>query len=302
MYKPVLVILAAGLGSRYGGMKQIDGVGSHGEPIIDFSIYDAWKAGFSKVVLIIKREHEEAFRTVLTDEIAKHMPVEFVYQDMEDLPEGITVPEGRTKPWGTTHALLACKGKVREPFAIINADDFYGRSAFVTMYRYLTENIEDNHYVMVGYQCKNTLTDNGTVTRGVCEMDENHMLAKITEVHNIRKENGHAVYEDNGVSGTLADDALVSMNFWGFTPKIFAQVEDIFAKFLKENIGKDPLKCEHVIPAAVEQLILQKACDVKMLMSEDTWFGVTYQADKPGVMKAIAEKKEKGEYPDRLWE
>ncbi|MDD6258083.1 MAG: sugar phosphate nucleotidyltransferase [Erysipelotrichaceae bacterium] len=299
--KPTLVILAAGMGSRYGGMKQIDGVGNHGEPIIDFSIYDAYRAGFRKVVLIIRKEHEDLFRKALTDRVANGgMEVDFAYQDMNNIPAGFKVPEGREKPWGTTHALLACKGIVNEPFAIINADDFYGRNAYQVIYKYLTEEITDDHYAMVGFKCLNTLTENGTVTRGLCEEKDGN-LSHIVEIQKIALQNGHAVYEDNGEWKPIADDALVSMNFWGFTPKIFNELEPIFTKFLQENLDKNPMKCEHVIPTAVGDLINEGKCSVKMLSSTDKWFGVTYKEDKPDVVKKIAEKKAAGEYPDVLW-
>lgn len=301
MNKPTLVILAAGMGSRYGGMKQIDGVGSHGEPIIDFSIYDAYQAGFRKVVLIIKKEHEDLFRKALTDRVqAGGMEVDFAYQDMNNIPEGFTVPEGRVKPWGTTHALLACKGIVNEPFAIINADDFYGRNAYQVIYKYLTEEISDDHYAMVGFKCLNTLTENGTVTRGLCEESDGN-LSHIVEIQKIALKDGHAVYEDNGEWKPIADDALVSMNFWGFTPKIFDELEPIFTQFLKDNINVNPLKCEHVIPTAVGELIEKNQCTVKMLSSSDKWFGVTYKEDKPDVVAKIAAKKADGTYPDILW-
>lgn len=299
--KPTLVILAAGMGSRYGGMKQIDGVGNHGEPIIEFSIYDAYRAGFRKVVLIIRKEHEDLFRKALTDRVANGgMEVDFAYQDMNNIPAGFKVPEGREKPWGTTHALLACKGIVNEPFAIINADDFYGRNAYQVIYKYLTEEITDDHYAMVGFKCLNTLTENGTVTRGLCEEKDGN-LSHIVEIQKIALQSGHAVYEDNGEWKPIADDALVSMNFWGFTPKIFDELEPIFTKFLQENLDKNPMKCEHVIPTAVGDLINEGKCSVKMLSSTDKWFGVTYKEDKPDVVKKIAEKKAAGEYPDVLW-
>ena len=208
MNKPTLAILAAGMGSRYGGMKQIDGVGNHGEPIIDFSIFDAREAGFEKVVLIIKKEHEDLFRKALTDKVSKHMKVEFAYQEMDDIPEGITIPEGRVKPWGTTHALLALRNVVHEPFAIINADDFYGKDAYKVLYQYLANEITDDNYAMVGYACKNTLSDSGTVTRGLCN-SENGYLTHIQEIQKIAKKDGKAVYEENGEWKTIADDALV---------------------------------------------------------------------------------------------
>lgn len=301
MNQPTLVILAAGMGSRYGGMKQIDGVGNHGEPIIEFSIYDAKQAGFENVVLIIKREHEEAFKQALTNKLEGKINVRFAYQDMCNIPEGFTVPEGRVKPWGTTHALLACKGIVDGPFAIINADDFYGRDAYKVIYDFLTTEVKDNQYAMVGYPCINTLTDNGTVTRGLCQEDENKCLASIVEIQKIAKKDGHAIYEDNGEWKEISDTSLVSMNFWGFTPAIFKDMEEIFAKFLQEHLEENPLKCEHVIPTAVGTLVKEHKCSVKMLSSKDAWFGVTYKEDKPNVMQKIQEMKDAGIYPDQLW-
>ena len=299
---PTLVILAAGMGSRYGGMKQIDGVGSHGEPIIEFSIYDAYQAGFRKVVLIIKREHEELFRKALTDRIAANgMEVEFAYQDMNNIPDGFSVPEGREKPFGTTHALLACKGVVNEPFAIINADDFYGRNAYKVIYDYLVNDIKDDVYAMVGFKCINTLTENGTVTRGLCE-EKDGFLSHIVEIQKIALQDGKAVYEDeNGNWAPIDDDALVSMNFWGFTPKIFEECDPVFEKFLSENLDKNPMKCEHVIPTAVGTLVADGKIKVRMLSSTDKWFGVTYKEDKTDVVARIQELKDNGTYPDVLW-
>ena len=301
MKKPTLVILAAGMGSRYGGMKQIDGVGNHGEPIIEFSIYDAKEAGFEKVVLIIRKEHEEAFRKALTDKISQHMEVAFAYQDMQNIPEGIEVPEGREKPWGTTHALLACKGVVNEPFAIINADDFYGKDAYKVIYNYLTTEVSDGNYAMVGYPCINTLTENGTVTRGICEKNENGYLTAITEIQKIALQEGKPVYLDGEEWKPLEDDTLVSMNFWGFTPKIFDDCEPIFASYLEKAIKENPMKCEHVIPTAIGDLVRYKKCSVKVLASKDKWFGVTYREDKPSVVARIQKMKDDGIYPDQLW-
>ena len=300
--KPVLVILAAGMGSRYGGMKQIDGVGNHGEPIIEFSIYDAKEAGFEKVILIIRKEHEEAFKKALTNRVSKHMKVEFAYQDMNVLPEGFTLPEGRVKPWGTTHALLALKGVVKQPFAIINADDFYGKDAYRVIYKFLSEEVSDDHYAMVGYLCGNTLTDNGTVTRGVCQQDENKNLTAIREIRKIIRRDGKPYFQEDGEWKPLDENTLVSMNFWGFTPKIFKQVEPIFAQYLKKNYDTDPMTCEHVIPTAIGELIKEKVCTVKVLSSTDHWFGVTYKEDKPEVEQRIQKMKDDGIYPDVLWE
>ncbi|MBP3892396.1 MAG: nucleotidyltransferase [Solobacterium sp.] len=302
MNQPTLVILAAGMGSRYGGMKQIDGVGNHGEPIIEFSIYDAHEAGFEKVVLIIKKEHEELFKKALTDRISKVMKVEFAYQEMDNIPEGFSVPEGREKPWGTTHALLACKGVVNEPFAIINADDFYGKDAYKKIYDFLTSEVKDDHYAMVAYPCNNTLTDNGTVTRGVCETSAEGNLTSIVEIQKIARQEGKAVYEENGEWKPLAEDCVVSMNFWGFTPKIFEDCEEVFKRFLETSLEGNPLKCEHVIPTAVGTLIKEGKCEVKVLASKDQWFGVTYQDDKPMVVSKIQEMKDNGVYPDTLFE
>ena len=300
MEKPTLVILAAGMGSRYGGLKQIDTVGNNGESIIDFSIYDAKEAGFEKVVLIIRKEHEEAFRKCLTDKVSKHMEVEFAYQDMYDIPEGIKVPEGREKPWGTTHALLACRNIVKGPFAICNADDFYGKDAYRVIYNYLKNEISDDNYGMVGYLCNNTLTDNGTVTRGVCENTDGY-LSKIVEVQKIARKDGKPVYEDNGEWKELDPNYLVSMNFWGFTPKIFEECEVLFKDFIGEAVKENPMKCEHVIPTAIGTLVKENKCKVKMLSSKDEWFGVTYKEDKPSVVAKIQKMKDDGIYPFDLW-
>ena len=300
MEKPTLVILAAGMGSRYGELKQIDTVGNNGESIIDFSIYDAKEAGFEKVVLIIRKEHEEAFRKCLTDKVSKHMEVEFAYQDMYDIPEGIKVPEGREKPWGTTHALLACRNIVKGPFAICNADDFYGKDAYRVIYNYLKNEISDDNYGMVGYLCNNTLTDNGTVTRGVCENTDGY-LSKIVEVQKIARKDGKPVYEDNGEWKELDPNTLVSMNFWGFTPKIFEECEVLFKDFIGEAVKENPMKCEHVIPTAIGTLVKENKCKVKMLSSKDEWFGVTYKEDKPSVVAKIQKMKDDGIYPFDLW-
>ena len=299
--KPALVILAGGMGSRYGGMKQIDGVGSHGEPIIEFSIFDAKEAGFEKVVLIIRKEHEQAFRKALTDRIEPYMDIQFAYQDLYDIPEGFTVPEGREKPWGTTHALLSCRKILKEPFAILNADDFYGKDAYKVIYKFLSEEVSDGNYAMVGYPCGNTLTDNGTVTRGVCQKDAEGNLTAIREVQKIIRKDGQAYFQEDGEWKPIAQDALVSMNFWGFTPQIFKDCAPIFEKFLAENIEVNPMTCEHVIPTAVGDLVAADKCKVRVLSSADKWFGVTYKEDKPEVVARIAEMKNAGIYPDVLW-
>ncbi|MFV0380390.1 MAG: sugar phosphate nucleotidyltransferase [Anaerorhabdus sp.] len=299
MNKPVLVILAAGMGSRYGGLKQIDTVGSNGESIIDFSIYDAYEAGFRKVVLIIRKEHEEAFKESLTNKISKKMEVEFAYQDLFDIPEEFDVPQGREKPWGTTHALLSCKN-LNAPFAICNADDYYGKDAFKVIYNFLLNDVSDDNYGMVGYQCNKTLTDNGTVTRGLCEV-ENGYLTNIREIQKIARIDNKAKYEDNDQWKELSEDALVSMNFWGFTPKILESCKELFINFLKESLQDNPMKCEHVIPTAIGDLVKNGTCKIKVLQSDDEWFGVTYKDDKPLVVKKLQEFKDRNTYPFDLW-
>jgi len=301
MQKPSLVILAAGMGSRYGGLKQIDTVGSNGESIIDFSIYDAIEAGFTKVYLIIRREHEDAFRKALTDKIEKFIQVEFVFQDMNDLPEGFVAPEGREKPWGTTHAIWACRNQVKEPFAIINADDFYGKDAFQKIYHFLNTEVSDGHYGMVGYKLMNTLTDAGTVSRGVCDVEDGK-LAKIVEILKIAKKNGGAEFTEDGETWRkLSEESLVSMNYWGFTPKIFEDAQRRFRIFLENNIASNPLKCEHVLPTMIGECLVEGELDVKVLSSTDRWFGVTYREDKPEVVAMLAKMKEEGKYPFDLW-
>lgn len=300
MKEPVLVILAAGMGSRYGGLKQIDTVGNNGESIIDFSIYDAIRAGFKKVVLIIRKEHEEAFRRNLTDKIEKKIEVEFAYQALTDVPEGIEVPEGREKPWGTTHALLACRGIVDAPFMICNADDFYGPDAYKTMYNFLKNEVADSEYGMVGYVLENTLTENGTVTRGICEEKEG-CLSNIREIQKIRKSEEGAEYLEGEEWVKATPNTLASMNYWGFTPKIFEECEAIFKKFIQEAIKDNPMKCEHVIPTAVGDLVKEGTIKVKVMASTDKWFGVTYREDKPDVVAKIQAYKDQGLYPFDLW-
>ncbi len=298
--EPILVILAAGMGSRYGGLKQIDTVGSNNESIIDFTIYDAIRAGFKKVVLIIKKEHEEVFRKNLTNKIEKKIAVDFVFQDINDVPSNVEIPEGREKPWGTTHALLACRNTVDAPFMICNADDFYGASAFKTMYDFLKNEVKDSEYGMVGYVLENTLTDNGTVTRGVCEQEAGYLTA-ITEIQKIRKGADSAEYEINDAWFKAEENTLASMNYWGFTPKIFDECTAIFETFLEQALSENPMKCEHVIPTAVGDLVKDKKVTVKVMQSDDRWFGVTYKEDKPGVVASIQAYKDEDKYPFDLW-
>lgn len=306
MNKPVLVVMAAGMGSRYGGLKQMDPMDDVGHVILDFSVYDAMLAGFEKVVFIIKKENEAVFKECVGDRIAKRMQVEYAYQELTALPDGFEIPEGRQKPFGTGHAVLCSKDKVDGPFAVINADDFYGRHAFEMIYKYLSEPKEDGkyHYVMVGYIMENTLTENGHVARGVCKIDEAGHLVEIHERTRIEKRGSETAYtEDDGATWvTIPKGSIASMNMWGFEENLMGELEKRFPVFLQENLSKNPLKCEFFLPSAVSQLMEEGKADVAVLKSEDRWYGVTYKEDKETVMQAIADFKANGIYPKYLWE
>ena len=305
MKKPVLVVMAAGMGSRYGGLKQIDPVDEQGHIIMDFSIYDAVRAGFGKVIFIIKKENETMFREAIGDRIAEKMEVEYVFQDLQNLPEGYSVPEGRVKPWGTGHAILSCIDVIDSPFVVINADDYYGVKAFQLAYDFLTETQDESdgyRYMMVGYELQNTLTDFGHVARGICETDEQGMLKGIVErTHIAKREGGVFFTEDDGASWTqLPLDCTVSMNMWGFTASILKELKERFVPFLEENLPKNPLKCEYFLPFVVDELLQEGKAAVKVETSPDRWHGVTYKEDKPAVMEAIRQLKEQGLYPENM--
>lgn len=306
MKKPVLVIMAAGMGSRYGGLKQIDPVDERGHIIMDFSIFDAKRAGFEKVVFIIKKEIEEDFKESIGKRMEKVMDVAYAYQDLHNLPEGFEVPEGRVKPWGTAHAVLSAIDDIDGPFAVINADDYYGKDAFQVIYDYLSTHEDDDkyRYTMVGYQLKNTVTDNGHVARGICEIDENGKLVSITERTKIQKfEDRIAFTEDDGETWTDVDkDTLVSMNMWGFTRSILEEIKKEFPAFLEKGLKENPMKCEYFLPSVVSDLLAQDKATVEVLSSKDKWYGVTYKEDKPVVVAAIKKLKEEGLYPEKLWE
>ena len=306
MKKPVLVVMAAGMGSRYGGLKQIDPVDKQGHIIMDFSIYDAVKAGFEKVVFIIKRENEADFKAAIGDRMSKVIEVEYVFQDLHNLPEGYEVPEGRVKPWGTGHAILSCLGTVDAPFAVINADDYYGSHAFQMIYDYLTSHEDDEkyRYTMVGYVLENTLTENGHVARGVCVTDENGYLQEINERTHLEKRGDETAYtEDDGATWTvIPEGSIVSMNMWGFSQSILKELKDRFAKFLDENLEGNPMKCEYFLPFVVDELLGEDKATVQVLKSLDKWYGVTYKEDKPVVVAAIQALKDSGLYPEKLWE
>lgn len=304
MQEPVLVIMAAGMGSRYGGLKQIDPIDDQGHIIVDFSIFDAIRAGFKKVIFIIKKEIEADFKEVIGDRIAKHVQVEYVFQDLQNLPEGFSVPEGRVKPWGTGHAILSCLGHIDGPFAVINADDCYGADAYRVLYNYLAaEPKNDYDYCMVGYILENTLTENGHVARGVCTVDENRYLTGITERLRIEKKGDHTAYtEDEGKTWvTLPAGCTVSMNMFGFRKSLLDELKKRFPAFLAANIEKNPLKCEYLLPAVVGEMLGAGECTVKVLESTDRWYGVTYKEDKEKVVAAMQAMKDKGVYPKNLW-
>lgn len=304
--KPVLVIMAAGMGSRYGGLKQIDPVDREGDLIIDFSIYDAIEAGFEKVVFIIKKAIEKDFKEHIGDRMAEHLEVSYVYQEVDKLPEGFEVPEGRTKPWGTGHAILCCKDVIDGPFAVINADDYYGKSAFREIFNQLSAHGDDEkyQYTMVGYELYNTLTENGHVARGVCCEDENHKLTDIHERTRIEKHGETAEFtEDDGKTWELLPKGtIVSMNMWGFTASILEELEKGFVPFLKKNLAENPIKCEYFLPFVVDELLKGGKAEVTVLKSVDRWYGVTYKEDKAMVVKAIQGMKDSGLYPEKLWE
>lgn len=306
MEKPVLVIMAAGMGSRYGGLKQIDPIDEQGHIIMDFSIFDAKRAGFEEVIFIIKKENEELFRSCIGDRISKIMKVSYVFQDINNLPEGYAVPEGRVKPWGTGHAVLSCLGTLDAPFAVINADDYYGRNAFQMIYDFLTTHEDDEtyHYTMVGYILENTLTENGHVARGVCVLDEENYLQGVTERTKIEKRPEGAAYtEDDGATWVkIPEGSTVSMNMWGFSASMLKELNGRFPAFLDKAIAENPLKGEYFLPSVVSDLLAEGKADVQVLKSQDKWYGVTYKEDKPVVVNAIRQMKTDGKYPENLWE
>ena len=302
MKKPVLVIMAAGMGSRYGGLKQIDPVDPEGHIIMDFSIYDAQRAGFEEVVFVIRRENEQLFREAIGDRVSRKMKVKYAFQELSDLPEGFQVPEGRTKPWGTGHAVLSAAAVTDGPFAVINADDYYGEQAFRLIYDYLMNMQEKNwhdRYVMVGYLLKNTLTENGSVSRGICTTSPDGYLETIVErTKIIRTPEGAAFSEDEGASWTAVDpDSIVSMNVWGFPADFMNELKERFPGFLKENLEKNPLKCEIYLPFVVNDLMKEGKARVQVLTTPDLWHGITYHQDKADFEQAVQELKNKGVYP-----
>ncbi len=305
MKKPVLVIMAAGMGSRYGGLKQIDPVDKEGHIIMDFSIFDAKRAGFEKVVFIIKKENEADFKEAVGKRMEEIMDVSYVFQDLHNIPEGFEVPEGRVKPWGTAHAVLSAIDEVDGPFAVINADDYYGRHAFEVIYDYLTTHEDDSRYryTMVGYRLGNTLTENGHVSRGVCTVDSKGYLTGICErTYIVMTPDGAAYSEDDGQTLIpISPDERVSMNMWGFSASFMAELKKQFSDFLTNEMPKNPLKAEYFLPSVVSSLLADNKATVQVLHSNDKWYGVTYKEDKQGVVDALQAMKDKGLYPEKLW-
>ena len=299
--KPTLFVLAAGMGSRYGGLKQLDGLGPNGETIMDYSIFDAIRGGFGKLVFVIRKSFEQDFREKILSKYEHHIPVELVFQDLNDLPEGFTCPEGRQKPWGTNHAVLMGKDVIREPFAVINADDFYGRDSFAVIGKWLSElDNTQNQYCMVGYRVGNTLSESGSVARGVCETSAEGYLTGVVERTAIERIDGDIQFiDENGQKVVLEENTPVSMNMCGFTPDYFTQLEEYFKEFLRANVGN--LKAEYFIPLMVNKLITEGTATVKVLDTTAKWFGVTYAADRQGVVDKIQAMVDAGEYPNKLF-
>lgn len=301
--KPTLFVLAAGMGSRYGGLKQLDGLGPNGETIMDYSIFDAIRGGFGKIVFVIRKDFEKDFREKILSKYENHIPVELVFQSVDKLPAGFTCPEGRVKPWGTNHAVLMGKEVINEPFAVINADDFYGRDSFAVLGRWLSELPEGakNRYCMVGFRVGNTLSESGTVARGICSTNDEGCLTTVVERTEIMRVDGKVCYKDEqGAWVAVDDNTPVSMNMWGFTPDYFKYSEDFFIDFLKNNL--DNLKAEYFIPLMVNKLINEGTATVKVIDTTSKWFGVTYAADRQGVVDKIQSLVDAGEYPSKLFE
>ena len=301
MNSVTLLVLAAGMGSRYGGLKQLDSVGPNGETVIDYSVFDAIRAGFNKVVFIIREDFKEEFKLSIGEKFQDRIEVEYAFQKLDELPPGYTIPNDRTKPWGTGHAILSAMQTVRDPFAVINADDFYGQLAYQKIYNYLSETPVDAlpaNYCMVGYPLKNTLSEHGSVSRGICSVSEDDKLNSVRELTHIVKKHSEIFNEVNGEKESLTGDEVVSMNMWGFSPQVFIQLERLFSEFLKENLNI--LSSEFYIPFAVDNLIQSGTATVEVLETTEKWFGVTYQEDKVQVQKAILSLIQHGDYPSSI--
>ena len=303
--KPTLFLLAAGMGSRYGGLKQLDTLGPHGETIMDYSIYDAIKAGFGKIVWVIRRDFEEQFRTQILAKYEGHVPCELCFQSLDALPEGFTVPAGREKPWGTNHAVMMGKDVIKEPFAVLNCDDFYDRDSFMVMAKFLSSLPEGSKgkYAMVGFRVSNTLSDSGTVSRGICENDDKtHLLTSVVERTKVERRDGKVQYlDDDDKWVTIPDTTPVSMNFWGFTPLYLYELAKRFPAFLENEVPKNPLKSEYFVPSVVNAQLQEGSAAIAVLDTPDAWHGVTYPEDLPGVKAALKALTDAGTYPEGFW-
>ncbi len=305
--KPTLVVMAAGMGSRFGGLKQVASVGPNGEKLIEYAVYDAMRAGFGKVVFIIKKAIEEEFKAAIGSRLEAQIPVEYVFQELDRLPEGFSVPDGRTKPWGTGHAVMCCAGVIDTPFAVINADDYYGSECFQLLADFFEKSTAEDtlHCAMVGYVLDNTLTENGSVSRGVCETDENSLLTSIVERTRIERREGGAAFTEDGENWVpLAADTTVSMNCWGFPAKALGEFKALFTDFLRglDAEGVNPEKAEFYLPFVVDSLMKQGAADAKVMKTADKWYGMTYKEDHDAVIAAIADMTKNGKYPSPLWQ
>lgn len=302
MQNTTLVIMAAGLGSRYGGAKQIAPVDSEGHAILDYSLYDAIRAGFQRAVLVISEDMEQGLRERFGQKIAPHIDLQYAHQRLDMLPEGFSLPAGRKKPWGTGHAVLCAKDLIDGPFAAINADDFYGRTAFAALHDFLSTGSAENAHAMVGYRIENTLSESGYVARGICEADGAGNLTAIHERTHIKKLPDGPAYTEDGTSYTkIPDGAIVSMNFWGFRHSMLAEIEKRFAAFLRDTLPSNPTGLEYFLPSVVNQLLKERAATVTVLETDEKWYGITYKEDMEAVWAAIARMKRDGHYPDRLW-
>ena len=297
--KPTLMILAAGMASRYGSMKQTEGFGPHGETIMDYSIYDAIRAGFGKVVFIIRKDFAENFKATFEPKLKGKIETEYVFQEMDSFTEGFKIPAERSKPWGTAHAVLCAKDVVNEPFAVINADDFYGRNAFEKAFEFLTNECDEKTYSLIGYELNKTLSEYGTVSRGVCDVDDKGNLVSITERTKIYKEGNEIVFEENGEKKKVSFDSKVSMNFWCFHSSVFELTEKLFHQFLTDHINEP--KSEFFIPIVADHFIKEKEGVIKVISTSSQWFGVTYKEDAPVVAKSLNQLIDKGDYPQSLW-
>jgi len=302
MNKPVLVVLAAGIGSRYGGLKQMDPLGRHGEAIIEYSVFDAIEAGFEDVIFIINHKIEKDFKEVIGQRVEPYIRVQYAFQELEDIPESIKITKDRVKPFGTAHALYAARHLIKGPFAIINADDYYGKEAYMKLFDFLSDTTNDEtDYAMVGYQLKNTVTENGYVSRGICNLDTDENLKNVVERIHIEKRAKDIAYLKDEVWTTLPEETIVSMNMWGLKPSLIEEIEGSIVDFLKEAIKVNPLKGEFYLPYVVDQMVQKNKANVKVLKTNEKWYGVTYQEDKAMVVEAINQMIDEGKYPEKLW-